>query len=374
MTREKLMNVEEFQRVMGETGFDAVVATSQPNVFYTSGALIMTQLAIPKRLAMTVLPKGGDDALLVCNIEESLARADSWIEDVRSYVEYAQTPIALLADVLKDKGLAAGRIGIDKMYLPVAHYEELAEALPRASLEACDELFDEVRSIKTEGEIERFAQAALATERAIVEAFREAKVGSTEAGVLRSITEKVGRAGASHTLFGVLRAGDQSFHAHPAARERELEPGDLVGVDFGAVFDGYGSDVARMAIVGDASDLQAEMYDKHRRVQRKAVECMRAGVRASEVYEVCVQAYADFGIELPGPHVGHGFGLSLHEAPMLQPQNSQELRSNMLIYIEPVIVDERVGALQLEDLILVKEDGAEIITTYADTEELFVIQ
>jgi Xaa-Pro aminopeptidase len=59
---------------------------------------------------------------------------------------------------------------------------------------------------------------------------------------------------------------------------------------------------------------------------------------------------------------------------MLQPQNYQELRSNMLIYIEPVIVDERVGALQLEDLILVKEDGAEILTTYADTEELFVIQ
>ena len=59
---------------------------------------------------------------------------------------------------------------------------------------------------------------------------------------------------------------------------------------------------------------------------------------------------------------------------MLQPRNSEELRANMLIYIEPVIVDERVGALQLEDLILVKEDGAEILTTYADTEELFVIQ
>ena len=90
------MNVQEFQRSLGESGLDAVVAVSQPNVFYTSGAYILTQVSIPDRLAMTVLPASGDDALLVCNIEESLARQESWIDDVRSYVEFAEAPFGII--------------------------------------------------------------------------------------------------------------------------------------------------------------------------------------------------------------------------------------------------------------------------------------
>jgi Xaa-Pro dipeptidase len=374
VTREKLMNVEELQRTLSESGFDAVVATSLPNVFYTSGAFIHTQVSIPDRLAITVLPKGGDNALLVCNIEESLAKEESWIEDVRSYVEFAQSPIALLVDVLREKGLAEGRIGVEKKHLTAGYYEELAEALPKAELEAGDWVLDHVRSIKTEGEIERYRQAGLATERAIVEAFAEAKVGDTERAVLSAIKDKVALFGASDIDFAVMAAGDHSYLAHPPARERPLEPGDLIRVDFGAIWDGYGSDVARNAVVGEASDAQAEMYRKHREVQRKAIEFMRPGVRGKDVFDCCVQAYAERGLECPGPHVGHGFGLGGHEVPMLQPYNKEELRPNMLICIEPVILDKDIGGFQLEDLVLITEDGSEILTNYADTKELFVIQ
>lgn len=374
MTREKLMNVEGFQRALEQSGFDAVVAVSQPNVFYTSGAFITTQKSIPGRLALTVLPKEGSDVLLVCNIEESLARNESWIEQVRSYVEFAQSPIFLLADVLKEKGLAAGRIGVEKKYLTAAFYDELVEALPQTRFEACDWLFDEVRSIKTKGEIERYKQAGLATERAIAEAFREAKAGQTEKDLRHSILDKLARLGSSGLDFAILAAGDQSWHGHPPARDRELQPGDLIRVDVGAAFDGYGSDVARMAVVGKASELQREMYAKHRQVQRKAIEYMQPGVRACDVFQHCVQTYAELGIECPGPHVGHGFGLGGHEVPMLQPYNTQKLRANMLICIEPVVMLKGIGGFQLEDLVLVTEEGAEILTTYADTQELFVIQ
>jgi Xaa-Pro aminopeptidase len=96
VSREKLVNVEEFERALDKSGLDAVVASSLPNVFYTSGALIPTQVEIPDRLALTVLPRSGDEVLIVCNLEESLSREETWIEDVRSYVEFAQSPIALL--------------------------------------------------------------------------------------------------------------------------------------------------------------------------------------------------------------------------------------------------------------------------------------
>ncbi len=374
MTREKLMNVEELQRQLDASEFDVVVATSLWNVYYTSGAYIHTQLSIPDRLAIAVLPKKGDDALLVCNIEESLARDESWIEDVRSYVEYAQTPISLLVDVLKDKGLADGRIGIEKRHLTAMYYEELLESLPKAKIGVADKVLEHARSIKTPGEIERYRQAGLATERAILEAYQEAKPGDTEKAVLGVMKDKVAEFGANDIDFAILAAGDHCYQAHPPARERPLERGDLIRVDFGGLWDGYGSDVARMAVVGEASDAQKEMYRKHWQVQRKAIEFMRPGVRGCDVFECCKKAYADVGVDYPGPHAGHGFGFAGHEIPMLQPYNQEELRPNMLICIEPVVLFEGLGGFQVEDLILITEDGSQILTDYADTEELFVIQ
>jgi Xaa-Pro aminopeptidase len=145
-------------------------------------------------------------------------------------------------------------------------------------------------------------------------------------------------------------------------------------VDFGGLWGAYASDVARMAVVGKASDAQKAMYRKHRQVQRKAIEFMRPGVRGCDVYKCCDEAYAEFGIDYPGPHAGHGLGLAGHEIPMLQPFNQEELRPNMLICIEPVVLDKDLGFFQLEDLVLITEDGSQILTDYADTEELFVIQ
>jgi Xaa-Pro dipeptidase len=374
VTQEKLMNVEEFQRQLDQSGFDVVVASSLWNVFYTSGAYIHTQVSIPDRLALTVLPKKGDDALLVCNIEESLAKDESWIKDVRSYVEFAQSPVALLVDVLKEKGLADGRIGIEKRHLTAIYYEELAAALPKAKIGAADDVLEHTRSIKTPGEIERYREAGLATERAILEAYQGAKIGDTERAVLGAIRDNVALYGATDIDFAILAAGDHCYQAHPAARERPLERGDLIRVDFGGLWNGYGSDVARMAVVGEATDAQMEMYRVHWQVQRKAIEFMRPGVRACDVYECCRETYAESGVEYPGPHAGHGFGFAGHEIPMLQPYNQQELRPNMLICIEPVVLIEGLGGFQVEDLVLITEDGSKILTDYADTEELFVIE
>jgi Xaa-Pro aminopeptidase len=182
-------------------------------------------------------------------------------------------------------------------------------------------------------------------------------------------------AGSDDVRFAVLAAGNQSSQAHPKARQRQLEVGDLIRVDVGGVFGGYESDVARMAVVGQAAEVQRELYRNHRYVQRGAIELMRPGVRACDIFEYCVQAYEKLGIEYALPHVGHGFGLSGHEAPMLQPHETRELQPNMLICIEPAYFDgEGAGGYQVEDLVLITEDGAEILTTYSDTEELSVIR
>ena len=129
-----------------------------------------------------------------------------------------------------------------------------------------------------------------------------------------------------------------------------------------------------MAVVGASSEAHRDMYKKYREVQRGAIAQMKPGVRACDVFQFCVEAYAKMGIEYSGPHVGHGFGLSGHEFPMLQPYNTAELQPNMLICVEPAYLSDRLlGGYQVEDLVLVTEDGAAILTNGSDTQELFVI-
>jgi Xaa-Pro aminopeptidase len=375
MTREKLMNEAEFQRRLAESGLDAVVAVSQTNVIYTSGAVISTQTSIPDRLAMTLLPKDGEDAILVCNIERGLVRHESWIDDVRYYREFVRSPMDLLVEVLRERGLANGRIGIEKRYLTAAYHEQLLELLPEATIVGCDDLFEQVRSIKTKGEIDKFGEVNLAAERAIIEAFEGTKPGDTDKDLLELILDKVAEFGANDVRFAIVGTGEQSHLAHPEVRSEPLRPGDLVRVDIGADFSGYCSDVARMAVVGEPSDEQKEMYRKHRAVERGAIAQLKPGVRACEVYQYCVDAYAKAGIDYGLPHVGHGFGLAGHEFPMLQPYNTAELCPNMLICVEPAYWDDsELGGYQIEDLVLVTDDVPEILTTYSDTEDLFMIQ
>jgi Xaa-Pro dipeptidase len=117
------------------------------------------------------------------------------------------------------------------------------------------------------------------------------------------------------------------------------------------------------------------MYKKHRAVQRGAIEQMKPGVRACDVFHYCVEAYAKMGIEYDLPHVGHGFGLSGHEFPMLQPYNTVELQPNMLLCVKPAYLgDSSLGGYQVEDLVHVTEDGAAILTNGSDTQELFVVR
>ena len=98
--------------------------------------------------------------MLVCNIEEIQACADSWIEDVRTYVEFATSPVALLAEVLTERGFARSTIGIELGYLSTRYYRELEVLLPAAQIVDCGPLLDEVRMVKTPAEVERLRDAA----------------------------------------------------------------------------------------------------------------------------------------------------------------------------------------------------------------------
>ncbi len=375
-TSKDLMNRTKFQEVFNRSGLDAVVASSLENVYYTSGAYVETQRRLRDRPLFSVLPRVGEQALVVCDIEESLARSQTWVDqkEVHVYVEFAQSPIELLANVLKSRGLADSRIGMERRHLHLAYYEELRDALPEAQFVGFDAEFDEVRAIKTPEEIRRLSHAAVTTEKAYVKAWSETREGDREMDIARRMMDGVLDMGADSIRFLVLGSGENNKHTHNKASPRSVKRGDLVRCDFGAHFGPYTSDVARMAVVGDARPEHARLYRVIHDIHLAAIDRISPGVRACDVFNFCAQEFGKARLPFSLPHVGHGQLVGGgHENPMLQPYNQQMLQPNMTIYFELFYVDQGVDAFHVEDLVLVTDHGPQILSNHMNTTEMFVI-
>lgn len=348
--------------IQSREGLGAVIALSPENVYYTSGAMLATQKLIRDRLAMAVLPREGDPAIIVAIMEESLVRAEGRIRDVRSYVEHAETPVAALARVLEEKGLERAVVGIELGYLSAAHYLELKRLLPNLDLVPCENVFWELRMLKSTQEAEHLARIARVTEEAIAHAFQSARPGSTERSIAAAMRESLLADGADDVALCVCASGARSIHAHPTPDETRVQPGDLIRVDFCGIFDGYHSDLQRMAMVGKPSTHQADTYARVYEAQRRVIEKIKPGVRASEVFQYACRTYEQAGLLLDEPHIGHGLGLSLHEPPVLEPNNNMELKPGMVLAVEPDFIEKDVACYALEDEVHITNAGAVLLS------------
>ncbi|MEP7105535.1 MAG: Xaa-Pro peptidase family protein [Chloroflexota bacterium] len=358
---------------MDQAGLDAVVAVSLENVYYTTGAFIITQRLLPERLAFNIIPRNGDPTVVVCKIEESLVVRDSPIKDVRTYIEFAHDPADQLADALRDKGLANSNVGIEKRYLSASSYETLTGRLPQAEFTSCDRLFERLRAVKTPAEIEILQQAARATERAIQTAWAATRVGDSEKTVAdRESTALLGE-GADRTVFCMLAAGTNTLVAHHTAGDKRLQQGEIMRTDFAGSFGAYYADVARTVAIGKPNQRQSDIYRTLWEVQRETISRMRPGITAGELYEHCRVRAEKAGLEFNLPHIGHGVGIGLHEYPMLEPRNDAVLEAGMVFYVEPMVIDRATGAFHIEDLVVVTDSGPKILTDVMDTERLVSI-
>ena len=358
------------QKVLKKRDLDAVLAISFENVYWLSQSLIHTQKSIPDRLAIVLSIRGEDPVFLVCSIEESLVRSDSWIKDIRCYEEFEQSPIQALAEIMHKKGLSKGKIGLEKHYLCASYYEELKSILPKAEWINISKDFEKLRMIKTEREIEILQKAALNTEKAMIDTFLESKPGDAEKDVLNRIILKTLNAGGMEAN-GSFGSGPKSAVAHPIADNTPLEKGGIVSVDFGASFQGYYSDLGRTAVVEKSSDRQNKIYHDLYDVQRRCIDMIRPGVKVSDIFKAAYNGLNEAGLELSLSHVGHGIGLIMHEEPMLSPFNDLTLQENMVINIEPFYVTDE--GYHSEDTMLVTTEGAKIFSNYYDHSSIIPI-
>ena len=367
------MNLERFEALLAESGLDAVVASSLENVSYLSGARIVMQRLIPDRLALLLWPGQGDPAIVVCKGEDVACRDDCRIDDMRAYTEFVTSPIDLLADVVIEKGLSRSRLGLETHLLPAAYVNQLQKRLPGATMVDCGDLLDRTRMIKTPEEIDALAAAGQATERAIRGAFERASIGESEKMVADDITAGVTAAGADVMNFMFLGTGTRSFEWHARPGPTRLEAGQVIHTDVSGNFVGYWSDLARTAFVGTPSPHQRDIYRRLYRTHVETLDAIRPGLQVGELYSVCQAAYRKVDLPFQMAHIGHGLGLGLHEYPMLKPTTDEPLQPGMVLCIEPAYLDPGVAGYHIEDLVLVTDDGREVLTDYEGASEAQVI-
>lgn len=364
------MRLRRLQASAGE--FDAVIATSLENTYYYSGSYISTIRLIPNRLALLLVPRDDEPSFVVCGIEESLVKMQSPIQDVRPYVEFAESPVERLAEVMREKGLAAGRIGIEGRHLPTHYHRQLGDLLPEARIEAADGLLDAGRAVKDAEEIEALRHGARVTEEAIYTAWSQAGEGTTERAIAEGIMEGMVEGGAETLSFMCFAGGVRCSHAHPIPGEYRIGQGDLVRVDVGGLFRNYQSDVARTGVLGTPTPKQTRYYEAIFEGQRRTIEAMRPGTLVSDLYKLCKKTVEEHGIPFRSPHIGHCVGIGLHEEPIIHPFNEVPLRQDMVFYVEPFVLVPGRSAYHVEDLVRVTADGGEVLTDPDGTrQELF---
>jgi Xaa-Pro aminopeptidase len=372
-TNQPFGNITRLKEILGQSEFEAVVAMSPENTPYTSGVFIWSQRGIRDRLAVTVWPKTGQPVMIVCSIEEPQARTESFIADVRSYVEFKTSPIEILVSVLKEMGLENSRIGFESHYLSAHFFNEMTSALPNANFVGCDELFAEVRMIKTDEEIARLTRAAQRTERALLATYSTIRVGETEKSMTDRLAGNMMQAGADTVNFLYINAGPNTGYPHCLGTSYQCSVGDIVKTDCGGTFEGYVSDIARTGILGRASEEQQSIYARLLQIHHECIDLVRPGNRASDIFAAMKKGHEKADLPFPLPHAGHSVGLTAHETPILSPFDHTELQPKMMFCVETRVRWLGTVGYHIEDLILVNDGAPTVVTGFFGTDSLFEI-
>ncbi len=232
MPKKSRADIPALQGEIRDAGLDLALAISGENFTYITDTLLLSHEIIPERLCLVIVPSSGDPIPFVCLHESLQTHRDSWITDIRTYVEFEEEPIPALATLLRELGYAEACIGIEKRFLAVGYAEQLAAALPRATINAADCVFDRARAVKSACEIDILKKAARSTETAILGAFQAARPGDTEKRVADDLTRRLLEAGATSRWI-VLAAGANTSVNHPYPSDKELTPGEIMRVDVG---------------------------------------------------------------------------------------------------------------------------------------------
>jgi len=333
---------------LAELGAEAVLLSAPADVRWASGFTTPAD----GRVVVT-----GDAATLITDDRYTAQAAEESAIEVRIAGGHRQ-----LDEILACAG--GLRLAVQADHLTWKAARDLEERLGAPPL-ATEGLTRPLRLVKSPDEIARLREAARLTDAAFAHVLDGAlRPGAREVDVALEIERFVRQNGGEGMAFDVIVAGGhRSAMPHGTASQRALERGDLVTLDFGARVDGYHADMTRAVAIGPVAEPLRGWFDAVLRAQEAAVAAIRPGLSGVDADRVARDRLAEAGIaELFVHSLGHGVGLQIHEGPSLSSRSTDVLAPGMVVTVEPGVYRPGVGGLRIEDLVLVTEDGHEVLS------------
>jgi Xaa-Pro aminopeptidase len=275
--------------------------------------------------------------------------------------------VDLLAGVVKGlPGSGEVRLAFDDAHVSVKDHGRLSGML-RAGIELVPAggAIEALRAVKDADELEAVRAAARLADDALTEVLGRGLVGRTEREVALDLEFTMRRMGAQAASFPpIVAAGEHGALPHATPREVAIPAGTLCVVDWGAQLDGYASDCTRTYATGDIDPRDAEVYALVLAAQDAALAAVRPGPTGREV-DAVARAIIDAAghAEHFGHGLGHGVGLDVHEGPRLSKQGETALAAGMVVTVEPGVYVPGAVGVRIEDLVIVTDDGAEVVSS-----------
>jgi len=260
------------------------------------------------------------------------------------------------------------QLHFESQHIDVAQWRAMAEeinALPCIkTINETSASVEKLRSIKTVDEINSICRAAKIADQALANILPLVGAGITERELATELDYQMAKLGSEELSFAtILLFGERSALPHGIPSDRALKTGDLILIDFGAVINGYRSDMTRTYIFGEASIQQKQIYQLVQQAQQAAIDAITVGVTGKQLYQQSANIllnseYKDYA----GEGLGHGVGLQLHEIPFLGPACNTRIEKGCVITIEPGIYIPGWGGVRIEDDVVLTDNGLKTIT------------
>jgi Xaa-Pro aminopeptidase len=348
---------------LGDGGCEALLVTSLTDIRYLTGFTGSAALLL-------VLPDGlvfVTDGRYREQAGEQLAAAgvEARVE-VSPTVEGQRTALAAAA-----RGI--GRLGLQAASVSWAAARRYGESwFPDAELVPTEGLVERLREVKDDGEVARIQAAATIADGALAEVRSMLGDHPTERTFGLELDGAMRRRGADDVSFEtIVASGPNGAKPHARPGRRRIADGDLVVLDFGALVDGYHSDMTRTIAVGEPSPTQARMLEVVAASQHAGVAAVAPGVACADVDRTCRDVIAEAGWRDAFVHgTGHGVGLQIHEDPRVSATATGTLEAGHVVTVEPGVYLPEHGGVRIEDTVVVTSTGCRVLTAAPKTTTL----
>lgn len=348
---------------LGERDLDALLVVDLRNVRYLTG--------FTGSNAALLVHADGDEQTVFCIDGRYLTQSAKQVPDLERLIDRPCAPaLAKLAGAKK-----YGRTGYESHRVTVDELDVLTEEAGKAELVRAAGLVEELRIVKDDAEIEALRMACAAADRALADLIEHGglRPGRTELEVARELETRMLDHGAAGPAFeSIVAAGANSAVPHHRPTDAPLTTGDLVKLDFGALVDGYHSDMTRTFVLGAPADWQRELYDLVAAAQAAGRAALAPGVDVKDVDRAAREVIEAAGHGEEFLHgLGHGVGLEIHEAPSLAKTGAGRLSAGMAVTVEPGVYLSGKGGVRIEDTLVVRDGDPELLTL--TTKQLVVV-